>query len=703
MRTLRVLLVAAVALALGACDSTSNADAGIGPTDPTSGNGAPPPPPPSSAGFRALYVPLGGILPYPNDLYFSGSTDGTLNLPASAFNPNIGAVNALDGFSTTATITARFSAPINAASLNGASVRLIRVTIDNATKATTGVVLPLPVYGVDYDASVSTELGANNATLEIHPLKPLVASTGATNSGYLVLLTSAITDASAAHAPAGSDVDYQAFKDAQPTCAAVTNTTLNGICRLTGAHLSIANALGIPASTVAESFSFSTQSINDTLLAVAGTVAASPAQPIGAVFTGLNTHDANALLPGHANIYVGNATITYYLTEPSTGNPTAPLTKFWQAAGASPAPGIDPASRNLTRFNPVPGATNPALQIPLLVTVPNASATAGAARPANGWPVVIFQHGITRDRTDMLAIADGFADAGFVVVAIDQPLHGITATANPFYQATHERTFNLDFTNNTTGASGPDGIIDSSGTFFINLTSPLTSRDNLRQAVADLLGLTRSLSILDLTVDGVADIDTTSVHFVGHSLGGIVGGVYAGVASQVKTATLAMPGGKLSNLLIDSPTFGPRITAALGASGLTPNTTLFNQFLRDVQDSVDAGDPFNYIAAAAAARPIHLIQVVGGGAVLPDQVVPNNATARLILAGNLTKFSTPGPNVNAGGHRAYVNFVVGDHGSILDPTASFPATVEMQKETVVFALSNGTTLLISSDQTVIQP
>jgi hypothetical protein len=191
----------------------------------------------------------------------------------------------------------------------------------------------------------------------------------------------------------------------------------------------------------------------------------------------------------------------------------------------------------------------------------------------------------------------------------------------------------------------------------------------------------------------------TSVHFVGHSLGGIVGGVYAGVASQVKTATLAMPGGKLSNLLIDSATFGPRITAALGAKGLAPNTTLFNQFLRDVQNAVDSGDPFNYIGAAAAARPIHLIQVVGPPS---DAVVPNNATARLILAGNLTKVSTPGPNFNAGGYRAYVNFTAGDHSSILSPAASLAATVEMQTETVVFAVSNGTTLLISNPA-VIQP
>ena len=41
-----------------------------------------------------------------------------------------------------------------------------------------------------------------------------------------------------------------------------------------------------------------------------------------------------------------------------------------------------------------------------------------------------------------------------------------------------ERTFNVDLVNNTTGAAARDGVIDSSGTHFINLPSPLTSRDN---------------------------------------------------------------------------------------------------------------------------------------------------------------------------------------------------------------------------------
>jgi len=700
MRTWRVLLAALATFALTACfsDSTSSGNAGIGPTDPTSGNGAGPGSTPST-GFRALFVPLTGIFPYPTDLYFSGSTDGTLNIPASPFNPYIATVNALDGFSTTATITARFSAPIAPASVNGATVRMIQVTIDNATRATTGVVRPL-TYGVDYTAAVSTEIGANNATLEITPLKPLVPSGGATDNGYLVVLTNGITDTTGA--AASPDSDYAAIKAAQPTCATITIATLNAICRLTGAHLAIANAVGVPLSQVALTFSFSTQSISDTLQAVAGIVAASPPQPIGAVFTGLNTSQLGLPLPGHANIYVGDVSIAYYLSEPSASNPTAPLTKFWQAAGPSPVPGIDPNSRNLTRFNPVPGPTDPALQIPLLVTVPNANSLAGGARPPNGWPVVIFEHGITSDRTSMLAIADAFADAGFVVVAIDHPLHGITSTSNPFYQPTHERTFNLDLMNNTTGDPGPDGVIDSSGSNWINaFASPLTMRDNFRQAEADLLSLTRSLSILDLTSDGVPDIDMTNVHFVGHSLGGIVGGVYAALGSQVHTATLANPGGPFTRVAIESPTFAPLVIAKLGALGVAPNTTVFNQFLRDLQNAIDSGDPINYIAAAAAARPIHLIQVVGSATSPPDQVVPNSATARLILAGNLTQVSTPGPNQNAAGFRAFVNFTAGGHSSLLDPSASLAATVEMQRETVVFAATDGTTLLIS-DPTVVQ-
>src|SRR2546429_9085319 len=78
--------------------------------------GAPPPPP--KVAIAALFEPSAGLLPYPYDVYFAGSSDGTLNIqPANALIHAQDALNALDGFSTTAVIPERFAGPIDASSL----------------------------------------------------------------------------------------------------------------------------------------------------------------------------------------------------------------------------------------------------------------------------------------------------------------------------------------------------------------------------------------------------------------------------------------------------------------------------------------------------------------------------------------------------------------------------------------------------------
>ncbi len=701
MRRITPAVAVIAATLLVACDSSSN----IGPTDPTSGNGnpggsAPVTPPAATA---ALFQPLQGVLPFPTDLYFAGSTDGTLNIqPANALMPSQNALNALDGFSTTAVIRARFGSAIDESSLTADSVRVFQVQIDNQTKATVGLVRPL-TFGDDFTVGLGPEIGVGPTILEIRPTRPLVPSTGMTNNGYLVVLTNGITMADGS--PATADDDYAAIKAALPDCTSITNSTLQGICQLTGAHLQIAQAAGINPANVVLSFSFSTQSVTDTMAALALTTTP---RPIAAQNTGLTTAQAVPGLQGKANVFVGTLEIPYYLSR------TEPLTGFWQG---NPSP-LDPDSRLLTRFNPLPVATE-MLQIPLLATVPNASSASGGTKPANGWPALIFLHGITRNRTDMFGVAESFADAGFVVVAIDQPLHGITDPANPLYAGlpgggSIERTFDLDLVNNQTGEAGPDGVRDPSGTHFINLSSLLTSRDNLRQAAADLMTLARSLPELDL--DGVpgGDIDATRIHFLGHSLGGITGAIWLGSVGgdEVRTATLAMAGGMITRLLRESPSFGPVITAGLQAQGLQPGTTLFEQFFRDAQTVIDAGDPVNYIAAAAQARPLHLLQVVGNGAdVPPDTVVPNSATQRLIDAAGLVRIpapGAPGPVVDTAGHRVFVSFTAGSHGSILDPSASLAVTTEMQTEAVSFAagsppvLGPGTVILVGNP-TVIQP
>ncbi|HXY97542.1 MAG TPA: hypothetical protein VEH00_11275 [Steroidobacteraceae bacterium] len=743
MRNLTAAGILALALVFGGCTGHNDV---IGPTNTSSANGNPggstPPAQPGAA--TAYFNPATGQLPYPTDLYFAGTQDGTLNIqPPNALWPNQAFLNNLDGFSTTAVIRETFSTPLNPATFTPATVIIVPVTTDNTENlATTGVLGAPLTMGVDFSAALATDAGVGATILEITPLHPLNPSTcikngqflGAnctTSTGYLVFLTNGIQDA--AGNPAQPDTDYAAIKLALatggPTCPSITDATLNGICQLTGAHLAIAAALAkaIPPlanslnpANIVLSFSFTTESTTDTLELLS---AVTKPTTIKANPTPLTTAQVNPALPGHANIYVGVLQIPYYLSK------TAPLTAWWQAP---PFP-LDPASTKVTRFNPLPVATQNLL-IPVLLTVPNAKSAGGGTPPAGGWPVLIFQHGITRSREDMFGVADSFADAGFAVAAIDLPLHGVTNTSDPFYATAAnplyaglglpatgsiERTFDLALIN--------PPAIDPSGSHAINLASPLTERDGLREGAIDLVTFERTLPSLSLGAAGT--ISATGVHFLGHSLGAIEGTVFLAVVAQseVSTGTLANPGGVLSNILTTSPSFAPTVNAGLAAQGVEQGTTIYNLFFRDHQTIIDSGDPVNYVALTTAQHPIHLLQVVGATPTpagcspaaplgCPDQVVPNPTTAALITAsaygpaaaaGTLTRIKSPAaapPVVEvgpAGGFRAYVNFVNGDHGSIIDDVVPL-VTEEMQGEAISFALSGGAEIVINVPP-VIQP
>src|SRR5580704_14353106 len=137
MKKLIAAGIATLAFLIGGCSTGDT----IGATNPFSSNGNPggtTPVMPSGSNV-ALFKLSSGVLPYPTDLYFAGSTDGTLNIqPANALMPNQAAINALDGFSTTAVIRERFGGALNPASFTVASIIIVPVTTDNLTKATTG-------------------------------------------------------------------------------------------------------------------------------------------------------------------------------------------------------------------------------------------------------------------------------------------------------------------------------------------------------------------------------------------------------------------------------------------------------------------------------------------------------------------------------------------------------------------------------------
>jgi len=719
MKKLIAAGIASVAFLISACSGSGYGT--VGPVNLTLLNGNPngsAPPSYAPTSNTALFHVAAGVFPYPTDLYFSGSTAGTLNIPlAASLYPSVTmALNNLDGFSTTGVIRERFGGALNPATFAApGAVTVLQVTIDNMTKATTGVVRAL-IPGTDYSVNVATDQGVGNTILEITPLHPLVGSSGLANNGYLVLLTNAIKDALGNAAV--PDTDYATIKAALPTCASLqSNATMYGICLLTGAHLTIAGKIGLNPASVVLSFSFSTVSIGATLAVVEQLAAPQTIQ--------VNCPPQfKAASPLHyADLCVGVVTIPYYLSR------AAPLTGNWQG---NPSP-LDHKTTALTRFNPQPVATE-MLQIPVLVSVPNANTPAGAAGPpASGWPVAMVAHGLTRSRKDALAMSDSFAGAGFVVVAIDMPLHGITnqmdpfyaSGANPFYtglglpapasRTSIERTFDLDLgTNNAAGngviyGSPPDGKIDPSGSWFVNIAYPLVTRDGFRQGPADLMTLAHSLEKNGITVvapAGSIKLDPARVHYVGLSLGAVLGTLYLGATPSIadaQTGTLAAAGGGIPLFITESATFSAEILPLLEAQGLIPGTTLYAQYIRDQQNIGDAADPWNYIVAAVANHPTHIMQMVGGGitaggtATLPDQVVPNPGTQRLITAApyggangtlggpGLVELTTAGNNVSAGGWRAYTNFICGSHGSLFDPTANPATTTELQTEAVSFA------------------
>lgn len=586
-----------------------------------------------------------GAQPLPWHGLFAGSGDLTFNPPAANPLNNADPLVALsrrDGWSTSAPWTIPLSASIDATAIRpGENLRIYQTT--GALGNITGLSDELRP-NVDYSVTLAAS-DAESRTLRVNPLRPLQP-----RSTYLVVASSA-------------------FQTAVPAPPANART---------GAVL----AWTVTITSAVETF----DAIRNRNIPVS----------LATSTTGLTT--AALGLPPVADIYNGRLTLPYY----SEVTPlTAVLTSSWQAApGAYVAPfnalGLDPASTNLTFANPGP-ALRTNVTVPLLLTLPNAAS--GRTRPAGGWPVVIFGHGFTRNRLDALAVSATLASAGMAVVAMDLPLHGIRP-GQPFHSATTafaglttERTFEVDLVNNATGTAGPDGVVDESGTHFLNLASLPTFRDNLRQSVADLAFLYRALPAIDTDADGGADLDVNNVSYLGQSLGAIVGVPLLAIEPGIRAAALNTGAGGIICTLESSATFGPRIRAALAASGLGAGSSAFDSFLLIAQTVIDDADPFSHVAALGN-RPI-LLQMVEA-----DQVVPNSRSGQPLCGteplARALQLQTLTDSVTGNPVRAWVRFVQGGNSSLLSPGPDPAVTIEMQAQVSSFLASGGTAVTVQN-------
>jgi pimeloyl-ACP methyl ester carboxylesterase len=712
------------------------------------------------------------LMPYPNDILgfaINGTTDGTLNLPNFPFQLATDAVNAIDGFSVFSRIQANFTRGVAPASLTPGTVFLVEVALDPATKAVVGFSdatlckiaaappaacaaigvaatgNPFLVQGVDYSLGIVPDVGAGNQTIQLMPLKPLNSNrrnqfTPGTDNGYLMILTSGIRDAQGN--PAQPDTLYAQIRGAflAGQIPLPPPPGVDPLAAFFATHLAVSEVIGINPQNIVLTASFTTQNTTAVMETVSGLPVLNnrPSQVVQAllpvdlpvpggtlpagtpVTTGL-LRSAAGLPPeanrNNGNIYVGGINLPYFQqtpTEASGGRNI--LTSKWVAEAGQNVLG-DPTSTVISRFNPVP-VQRADVTVPLMIAIPNAnSAWVQAAQgfgipvpPPTGWPVVIYQHGLTRNRTDMVLVAEAWLDQGYAVIAMDLPFHGVTATdpaQSPLallrVPGTTERTFDLDLRNNANpGSVVPDGNIDSSGTNFLHVAPDqlLTSRDNLREAVVGVLALRRSLAAMD--IDGnpaTTDFDASQVHFVGHSGGGTLAAAVLALCGDCATiSSVSGPAGLvqwLSESAIDGG-FGvifAGLRQALQAQGIVPFGSAYYNYLRDMQHVWNEADPIGYLELARRS-PVPFY----GSLVNTDITVPPAGSLRLFEGLGLPQITTPGVNLAS---RGYTRITEGDHGSFISPAASVPATVEMQTQVAVFLGGNAAAGIPGNGQVIL--
>ena len=650
---------------------------------------------------QALFSPADQVVPFPSNLLFIGSDDGTLNIPLPAeqqvlSNPQF-VLGQQDGFSTTTPIVTPLSKPLDPETLEiGRTVRVFEVTTPPGASAAERVNRSVAITGAIAEIDPTSMIVSQvEGQLVLIPVRPLMPSTS-----YMVALVNDTAD----NAAGITDTTGEMLQASTTYSLLQGETVLNdpaaeGLRQAVASHSQVMNLqLGINPQDVVLSWVFTTQSTREVLQSVKNISNTGANLTLSSANFATNAQGIN--LQGKANVYQGSITLPYYQTVVAEdGNPAPALNGFWNNAGGK-APG---ASDDSGQPDYTPVSTTD-VTVPVLMTVPNETSAAGPM-PASGWPVTIFQHGITGNRTIMLAIADAMADVGRAVVAIDMPMHGLTDSSNPLHANNNprqptERTFDIDVlgVDPETGApsTGPDGEIDASGSHFYNLANLANSRDNLRQAVADLFVLTANIGSAQF--DDNTMLDASNLTFVGHSLGGIVGITMLAFEDSFQAATLGMPGGGIAQLLANSESFGPIINGGLAANGVATGSPEYVRFLSVAQTMIDSADPVNHAATVATGNTrLHLIEV------LNDATVPNfvptaalSGTEPLIALMNLPPVATSVSDSNAA-----VRFSAGGHGSLVGSPESAAATIEMQSQMASFAQSQGGSLTVQ-DTSVLQ-
>jgi len=285
-----------------------------------------------------------------------------------------------------------------------------------------------------------------------------------------------------------------------------------------------------------------------------------------------------------------------------------------------------------------------------------------APPPPEGYPLVMYGHGLSRNGGDAVTTATSYPDLPMVWAGISAVSHG------------HRGNF----------------------LSFFNLNNVLATRDSFRQTVADFLQFQRMLRHSD--APELAQLDRSRFHYYGISLGGIMGALYLGIEPDIEVAMLSVPGGGLPNILTGSEFIGellqPLISFALGIGVDDPLFPLvLGRFTQVAQWVLDPGDPINtapYLLGPTTLRggtPKKLLMQMG----ISDTIVPNRTSEDLARAARLPDLKANLGCASSEGCSGIWRFVMTEYEQPSDCGHLISFTVpEAHQQSIRFLFSNGT-------------
>jgi hypothetical protein len=644
--------------------------------------------------------------PFPSNRFtvtdWSQNTYRRVNLPKPdcAARPSdcadIDVINTLDGFSTQPRITVPFTGDISVSSVTSDTVFLLNL---GDTQTWEGAGQKVGVNQVLWDPATRTLVLEPDALLNQHSRYVLIVTDGVLDSGGKPIKPAGFGDDSGGGRDRDGDEYRRELRDAARA-------------RYSGRHKVAAASL------------FTTQSISADLYKIMRRIKQSTPAPASFLVGATDAGPVRALFPVSG--------VTGIQFNRQTGAAPAFTSSFLPLPALNVVPGAV-AQIAYGRFGS-PDYQTPAKYIPATGTLSGQPQPQGrneltlqlfipaGAKPAGGWPVAIFGHGITDSMYGApWAVASVFASRGIATLSINVVGHGGGALGVLTVQRSGAAPVTINAGGRGFDQDGDGGIDSSEG---VNAAPPRTAignRDGLRQTVVDLMQLVRQVEAgMDVDGDGVADLDPQRIYYAGQSFGGIYGAILLGVEPGIRAGVPNVAGGSIAEVArlgLFRPLTGialasriPSLINVSHPSGIQFNENMPLRNLPPVVNNVPGAmaiaqtlNRFEWVQQAGnpvAYAPFIRKQPLPGNTAKPvifqfakgDGTVPNPTTTAILRAGDLADTATLFRNDLAYG----VNPVVpkNPHTFLTNlGAASARYAVGAQQQIAVFFATDGATVI----------